>query len=93
MKKVRIGVLGVGRGAGLARSARLAPSVELAALCDMSEERLAKASATMGVQSTYTSYEAMLDSDVDAVLVASPMPLHVTHAVQALRAGKHVLWR
>jgi predicted dehydrogenase len=91
MKKVRIGVLGVGRGAGLARSARLAPSVELAALCDMSEERLAKASATMGVQSTYTSYEAMLDSDVDAVLVASPMPLHVTHAVQALRAGKHVL--
>jgi predicted dehydrogenase len=33
----------------------------------------------------------MLDSDLDAVIVASPMPLHVAHSVQAMRAGKHVL--
>ena len=40
---------------------------------------------------TVAAFEAMLDSDIDAVLVASPMPLHVAHSVQALRAGKHVL--
>jgi len=91
MAKVRIGVLGAGRGAGLAKSVRLAPSIELAALCDMNEERLAAAAAVTGAQATYTTYEAMLDSDLDAVLVASPMPLHVAHAVQALGAGKHVL--
>ena len=91
MDKVTIGVLGAGRGASLAKAMRYAPSAELVALCDVSEDRLAAAVASTGVQRTYSSYEAMLDSDVDAVAVASPMPLHVDHSVQALRAGKHVL--
>ena len=91
METVKIGVLGAGRGAGLARAIRFAPSAELAAICDANEERLANAAAATGVETTFTSYEALLDSDVDAVVVASPMPLHVEHAVQALKAGKHVL--
>ena len=91
MKQIRIGVLGAGRGAGLARATRYAPSAHLAAICDANEERLSAAAAATGVEKTYTRYEALLDSDVDAVVVASPMPLHVEHAVQALKAGKHVL--
>jgi len=91
LSKVKIGVLGAGRGAGLARAMRFAPSAELAALCDASEERLTAAAAGTGVPRTFTTYGALLDSDVDAVVVASPMPLHVQHAVQALSAGKHVL--
>ena len=70
---------------------RFAPSAQLVALCDENEERLAGAAAATGAERTFTTYEALLDSDVDAVLVASPMPLHVQHSVQALRAGKHVL--
>jgi predicted dehydrogenase len=91
MSKVKIGVLGAGRGAGLAKSLKLAPSAELWALCDANEERLAGAAAATGVERTYTTYEALLDSEVEAVVVASPMPLHVEHSVQALQAGKHVL--
>ncbi len=91
MNTIKIGVLGAGRGAGLAKSMKYAPSAELAALCDADETRLANAAAATGVQQTFTSYEALLDSDVDAVVVASPMPLHVEHTVQALAAGKHVL--
>lgn len=91
MDKVKIGVLGAGRGAGLAKAMRYATSAELAAICDANEDRLAGAAAATGVSQTFTTYEALLDSDVDAVLVASPMPLHVDHSVQALRAGKHVL--
>ncbi|NLC59298.1 MAG: Gfo/Idh/MocA family oxidoreductase [Armatimonadetes bacterium] len=91
MDKVRIGVLGAGRGAGLAMAMRFAPSMELAAICDANQERLAQAAAATGVAQTYTTYEAMLDADIDAVLVASPMPLHVAHSIQALQAGKHVL--
>jgi predicted dehydrogenase len=91
LNTIKIGVLGAGRGAGLAKSMKYAPSAELAALCDADETRLATAAAATGVQQTFTSYEALLDSDVDAVVVASPMPLHVEHTVQALAAGKHVL--
>lgn len=91
MSTVKVGVLGAGRGAGLARSMKLAPSLELAALCDENEERLSAAAASTGVTQTYTTYQALLDSDVDAIIVASPMPLHVEHSVQALTAGKHVL--
>tara|TARA_B100001013_G_scaffold148506_1_gene88101 strand:- start:17 stop:1000 length:984 start_codon:yes stop_codon:yes gene_type:complete len=57
----------------------------------MDEERLGKAAEATGVSQLFNSYEALLDSDVDAVIVASPMPLHVEHSVQAVRAGKHVL--
>ncbi len=91
MKRVRFGVLGARRGAGLARAMRHAPTAELVALCDAHEETLAKAAASAGVSRTYTSLEAMLDSDIDAVVVASPMPLHAAHSVAALAAGKHVL--
>lgn len=88
---VRIGVLGAGRGASLARAARLAPSIELVAVCDPNEERLARAVESAAVPHSFASYEAMLDTDLDAVVVASPMPLHASHSIQALRAGKHVL--
>src|SRR5436190_6639140 len=91
MERVKFGVLGVGRGASLAQAIGLAAGAELAALCDANEERLARAATSTSVSKTYTCYEAMLDSDLDAVVVASPMPLHVAHSVAALRAGKHVL--
>lgn len=91
MSQVKIAVLGAGRGASLAKSMKYAPSTELWALCDGDEQRLAAAVAATGVQRTFSSYEALLDSEVDAVVVASPMPLHVEHSALALKAGKHVL--
>jgi predicted dehydrogenase len=66
-------------------------SAELVAICDQNTDRLAKAAQATGVHKTYTSYEAMLDSDIHAVVVASPMPAHVEHSVMALKASKHVL--
>ena len=91
MDKVKIGVLGAGRGASLAAAMVQAPSAELTALCDPDADRLQQAVEKTGVTRTCDTYEALLDSDVDAVVVATPMPLHVEHSIQALRAGKHVL--
>ena len=43
-------------------------------------------------EQTFTSYEEMLErADIDAVVLGTPMPLHVPQAVAALQAGKHVL--
>ena len=40
----------------------------------------------------YGSYEELVaDSDIDAIYVATPHPMHVTHTVLALNAGKPVL--
>ena len=33
----------------------------------------------------------MLESDIDAVVIATPMQLHVPQAILALEAGKHVM--
>ena len=33
----------------------------------------------------------MLESDIDAVVIATPMQLHVPQTLAALEAGKHVL--
>jgi predicted dehydrogenase len=43
------------------------------------------------VRSWTTLDEALSDSAVDAVYVATPVFLHAPQAIQALRAGKHVL--
>lgn len=91
MSTIKIGVLGAGRGSSLAKATKYAPSAELWAICDANEERLAGAAQATGVANTFTSFEALLDSEVDAVVVASPMPLHVEHCVQVLKAGKHVM--
>ncbi len=52
---------------------------------------LEKAAAYPGVKA-YTDINAGLqDDEIDAVYCASPVALHATHTIAALRAGKHVL--
>lgn len=45
----------------------------------------------LGVPEAFGSLEAMLEADIDAVYVASPIMLHHEQSVKALDAGKHVL--
>src|SRR3954454_836285 len=65
--------------------------VSVVALCDIDAQALAGTADRFGIPGRCTEYEEMLAADVDAVVVASPLPLHVPQAVQALGAGKHVL--
>jgi predicted dehydrogenase len=75
--KLNIGIVGAcGRGA----SFRLA--------C----EALPEAAARLGAAEAYTDYEEMLaHSELDAVIVGTPMPLHVPQSIAALEHGLHVL--
>ena len=54
-------------------------------------ERLVNVTDKFPTLKTYNSWASILDSDIDAVIVASPMPLHFQHSIDALKAGKHVL--
>lgn len=70
--------------------AELKGKLELAGVYDIDEKRMSWVEAN-GWR-CYRSYEEILaDPDVDIVLIATPNHLHKEEAIQALRAGKHVL--
>jgi len=92
-KKVRMAVVGGSRGAAFGNALiSLADKVELAAVCDLNEDVLKGWEQKYPGIATFTSYEVLLDSPtIDAVFLATPMLIHASQAVQALKAGKHVL--
>jgi predicted dehydrogenase len=88
---LRIGLVGAPRGASFLGALRALPGVHVAALCDTNPETLAVVASHHQIEGRYTDYERMLGTDLDAVVVASPMPFHAPQAIMALEAGKHVL--
>ena len=92
--RLRVGVLGAGRVAQAAHleACRKAANAELYALCDAAEDLLAPVAAAHQPRVTYTDYDRMLaDPAVDAVIVAVADQFHVPMALEAIKAGKHVL--
>ena len=95
-KKVRIGLLGLGRGVDIAVAAVKTGKAVLVAACDLNAERREKYEkrfSELGIDGVklLEGYEQLLREDVDAVIVASEPHNHTDHAIMALEAGKHVL--
>ncbi|WP_165822663.1 Gfo/Idh/MocA family protein [Paenibacillus montanisoli] len=87
---LKIGIVGA-RGLSALQGFKSLPDTEVVALCDLDEAYLKEAAEANGIPRTYRVYEDMLESDIDAVVVSTPMQLHVPQSIQALLAGKHVL--
>jgi predicted dehydrogenase len=87
----RIAVAGLGYwGPNLARNFAGLPDSEVRWLCDADEEALARAAAALRVARTTGSLDEVLaDSEVDAVVLATPVPTHADLAMRVLQAGKH----
>ena len=88
--KIRVGVIGVGRGRSFAGGASDVVGMKLVALCDQWEEKLNEVGEQYGV-ATYTDYDEFLQHDMDAVVLANYFHEHTPFAIKALRAGKHVM--
>ena len=89
-----IGVIGYGYwGPNLARNfTELQPSVRLAAIADLRQERRDLAARRYPSCTVTADYRDILnDPAVDAVLIATPVWTHFPLAAEALRAKKHVL--
>jgi predicted dehydrogenase len=86
----KIGVAGLGYwGPNLARNFDLL--AELRWVCDASPELLEKQAKRFPNARATARFEDMLeDSELDAVVIATPVPTHAPLAKQALEAGKHV---
>lgn len=94
MGKIGICVVGSGR-AGMIHAVNFAtavPGAYLAAIVDPVEHVAREASAQLGIGRYYLDYrQALEDKDVDAVVIVTPTKFHVDIAVDAAKAGKHIL--
>ncbi len=89
---LRVGVIGCGYwGPKLARNFHELREADLAWVSDLDEERLDHMEDRYPGVRTTKDYRKLLDSDVDAVAIATPVSTHHRLALEAMRAGKHVL--
>ena len=92
--RINLGVIGPGsRGKYMMRRMLRVPGVRIGAVCDVYEPRFDEARGITGEATpAFTDYRRMLDEvpDLDAVLVATPLSMHVDHVVGALDRGLHV---
>jgi predicted dehydrogenase len=91
LRTVRVGVVGLGYwGPNLARNLALIDGCEVAWLCDASTEaRERLAPAFPGARTSAELGELLGDEQLDAVVLATPVPTHAELAVAVLESGKH----
>ena len=93
MEKLRVGMIGTGKLAGMhIKAYRSNPQVELVSVCDVNAERAKQFAAEAGINKAYADYREMVASDrLDAVSIVTWNNTHAPIAIAALEAGKHVL--
>ena len=99
-KKLRVGVVGLGRGNTGVKCFSAIPGCEVTAICDLSPARIKRSLGTIAKANrpkpkVYTDGQGEWkrlcdDPNVDLVYNATPWELHVPIALYAMRAGKHV---
>ncbi len=85
-------------GAGIIAGKRVASAIcnsansELVGICDIAHESAAKLAKEYGANEVFTDIDtAIAQTSANAVYVATPVFLHVSTAIKALEAGKHVM--
>lgn len=96
MKQIRYGVIGLKRGADIVIEGRYDTRGKLVAACDRDAKAREDARARferhgMRECAFYEDYDALLQSDIDAVIIATDAICHVPYVIRAFEAGKHVL--
>lgn len=92
MKKLRVGVIGVGMGRHHVKEFQKHPNCEVVALADIDKARLSQMSKELEVETTYLSAEKMLEKEsLDVCSVVTPNKFHCPLSIAALEAGCHVL--
>lgn len=97
--KVRIGVIGLGRGGGAVNRLSTIEGTEIVAICDLNPERISNSQKYLKnnnrkdavVYSGEEDWKKLCErDDIDLVYNATPWELHVPIALYAMDHGKHV---
>ncbi|KEI01111.1 Gfo/Idh/MocA family oxidoreductase [Clostridium botulinum] len=93
MKKVKFGIVGLGR-LGRKHAKNLAfriPNAELLAVCSVVKEEVEEVKNAWGIKYGYTDFDEMLrNKELDAIFISSPSGFHCEQIEKALDAGFHV---
>lgn len=93
MKKIKVGVIGVGR-IGKLHLENLAvriPSAEVVAVADVFVEEAEKIAARFGITTVTPDYREILSNkNIEAVIICSPTDTHAQYTIEAAQAGKHI---
>lgn len=90
MKKMRVGVFGVGRGMSLAEAFMLLDA-EIVAICDNHKERREAAMAKLDKSvAVYESFDEFIEHPMDAVILANNFYQHTPYAVECFKRNIHV---
>ncbi len=89
---IRVAVVGVGAfGNKHLDALAVIPNADVVVVSDPVEAAARKAAADRNIARVETSLAAVLaNDDVDAVVLATPTPVHAEQAIACLEAGKHV---
>ena len=93
VNKLNLGIVGAcGRGASFKAACDALGHVDIHAVCDTNETALGAVRERLGAREQYTDYATMLEkSELDAVIIGTPMHCHVPQAIAALQRNLHVL--
>lgn len=92
MDKMKIGIIGLGRGNGHARRVADSDRCELVAIADIVEDAAKQAAEEMGAQKWYKDYKEMVEKeDLDAAIISTPNHLHAPMSLDCMESGLHVL--
>lgn len=90
MDKIKIGILGAGRGIDIAENMLLL-GCEIVALCDFNKERLDKGIEALGRNvAAYDDFDSFIQQDMDAVVLANYFHEHTPYAIKCFEKGLHV---
>jgi len=95
MDSVKYGLVGIGNTLNSAWPYHYVgckdnPRIEFVSVYDINLKKATKLAKIFKLK-TFTSYEELLESDIDAVLILVPHHAHEDVVIKAAKAGKHVL--
>ena len=90
-QRINVAVIGLGFGAEFIPIYQKHPNANIMAICQRNKTRLQEIGDAFGIEKRYSSYdELLLDKEIDAVHINTPIPDHAIQSIKALKAGKHV---
>lgn len=89
--RVGFGVIGLNFGLGRCRAIQQVPEAELVAVASRTEQTAQRVGAELGVVSYSDYHQLLARDDVDVVCIFTPNAFHRDIAIDAAKAGKHLV--